>query len=322
MNTENGSRSEQGRVPMSAERRRQFQEYIISRPDNTLHDLLMRLSEERDKDKNILDMEIGRSLSNIDTREELTWAKEDAVKKRTHGIESIHAYTWSQPYDRSSRVVALWYGEEPKLPEFLENILHFELQLNTDPREIRPDISRKIHPKFLGILKDEFHNGDRARHVDTAELETDDRIYPVQLQADALSNELMTVCHLTDAIHCNALFSAPKRIDLVDSLQDPALNLKNVIEPHGDSTGQKTSVLVAVEDMEDDSSSTLAFRDDTKESLVYARHHGKIIPLGIHCGSHEGSRVNSKLGLRLTFCSPDSCPHKKAAVEDSHSSSS
>ncbi|KAE8393547.1 hypothetical protein BDV23DRAFT_170219 [Aspergillus alliaceus] len=285
--------------------RRRFQEYIISRPDNTLHNLLMRLSEERDEDKNILDMEIVRQ-----------YATEDAVKKRLHGIESIHAYTWSQPYDRSSRVVALWYGEEPKLPEFLENVLHFELQLNTDPREIRPDIS-------LAQPTHEFHNGDRARHVDTAELETDDRIYPVQLQADALSNELMTVCHLTDAIHCNALYSAPKRIDLVDSLQDPALNLKNVIEPHGDSTGQKTSILVAVEDMEDDSSSTLAFRDDTKECLVYARHHGKIIPLGIHCGSHEGSReLDSKLGLRLTFCSPDSCPHKKAAVEDSHSSSS
>ena len=113
MNGETGSPSERHLVPpASKERRRQWIErrarrdwkrrlraHIVSGlTDDILRDLLIRPAEERDEHRNILDMETvrqyvplefeGRSVPDADAARELTWATEDAVKRRLRGIES------------------------------------------------------------------------------------------------------------------------------------------------------------------------------------------------------------------------------------------
>lgn len=305
---------------------------------------------------------------------------------------SIYAYTWSQPYNRTTHLVAPWYGkEEPQLPEFLQDVPYFELRLGRDPRNIRPQVSCKIlcvEPQsisavmqptrsfgslgFLGLLEEDTHNGGRVRHVgvtvghilddsieDIVELETDDQMYSVQLhpapnferrgrrrpafrnhlprfrscfdsicllEADTLSAELMDLLHISNAIDCNALFSVPEGIPLVDSPWDPALLdsehvLKSLtqmlpleVHKHGAATGQTTGQLVDIEDLENnDSHSKQTLGDDTlakqlviewlspekpfardgdSGSLVYAKKNGKIVPLGTHHGSDEGLRLS------------------------------
>ncbi|KNG81215.1 hypothetical protein ANOM_010331 [Aspergillus nomiae NRRL 13137] len=450
MNGETGSPSERHLVPpASEERRRQWIErrarrdwkrrlraHIVSGlTDDILRDLLIRPAEERDEHRNILDMEIvrqyvplefeGRSVPDVDAPRELTWATEDAVKRRLRGIESIYGYTRSEPYNRTSRLVALWYGEEPVLPEFLKDVLYFELRLGNDPSNIRLDSSCKVYPVdspsisnvtqpirsfgslgFLALLEHRVHSKIPVRHVgvtvghvvddgteDTIELETDDQMCPVQLQVapnferqgrrrpafrhswarprecfdeiclletNTLSDELVALYHVSDAIDCNALFSLPSGIDPVGSLTVPALlDIDDVydsliemlpLEVHkfGAGTGQTTGTLVDIQDLEDDDTySTQAVRDDTQAfklkiewlspdepfaqdgdsgSLVYARHHGKTVPLGIHYGSDEGLRVSysyllwswceeidNKLDLRLTFCSPGRCRYQSSS---------
>lgn len=111
MNAQDSSQSEQCFVPGTEESRRHRERrarrdwrrrlrlHVISRlTDNNLRDLLTRPAEERDEDRNILDMDTvrqyvplefeGRPVPDIDALEELTWATEEAVKKRLCGIES------------------------------------------------------------------------------------------------------------------------------------------------------------------------------------------------------------------------------------------
>lgn len=163
------------------------------------------------------------------------------------------------------------------------------------------------------------------------------------IDAHCLPQNQLQFLHFSDPIDCNSLYS-PEDEDPLAAAENPAhfeepeyLHSLRKFVPlevfkHGAKTGFTEGKLRFIEKLDDDevpgymlliewiSPSEPFAEDGDSGSLVFAKHNGKIVPLGIHYGSEEGvshawllwswcCEIQESLNADLLFCVHPKCEY-------------
>jgi hypothetical protein len=147
------------------------------------------------------------------------------------------------------------------------------------------------------------------------------------IDAHCLPQNQLRFLNFSDPTHCSALYYHPKNEDSLATVENPAYVLEDEMLDsfddwiplrffkHGAKTGFTMGKLVTVEKADEvgDDGEVPAYHllidcispsepfaeDGDSGSLVFAKHNGKIVPLGLHYGSKEGV---SRAWLLWSWC--------------------